>query len=152
MIGDGIPISLRFSTVCCDPHSQRMWHSQESSRYFSGTLLFFWWSGGCWQFDLCPSAFSKFSLKIWKFMIHILLKADLKNYKHCFASLWDECNCAVSWAFSGVAFFGGLEWKLTFSSPVATTEFSKFAGILSAAPSQYHLSGFEAQLEFHHLP
>ena len=27
----------------------------------------------------------------------------------------------------------GLEWKLTFSSPVARAEFSKFAGILSAA-------------------
>ena len=32
---------------------------------------------------------------------------------------------------------------LTFSSPVATAEFSKFAGILSAALSQYHLLGFE---------
>ena len=32
----------------------------------------------------------------------------------------------------------GLEWKLTFSSPVATAEFSKFAGISSAALS--HLS------------
>ena len=29
----------------------------------------------------------------------------------------------------------GLEWKLTFSSPVATAEFSKFADILSAALS-----------------
>ena len=36
-----------------------------------------------------------------------------------------------------------LEQKLTFSSPVATVEFSKFAGILSAALSQYHLLGFE---------
>ena len=36
-----------------------------------------------------------------------------------------------------------LEWKLTFSSPVATAEFSKFAGILSVALSQHHLSGFE---------
>ena len=45
-----------------------------------------------------------------------------------------------------------LEGKLTFSSPVATVEFSKFAGILSAALSQHHLSGFEiVQLEFHHL-
>ena len=26
---------------------------------------------------------------------------------------------------------------------MATAEFSKFAGILSAAPSQHHLSGFE---------
>ena len=40
----------------------------------------------------------------------------------------------------------------TFSSPVATVEFSKFAGILNTALSQHHLSGFEiAQLEFHHL-
>ena len=36
----------------------------------------------------------------------------------------------------------GLEWKRTFSSPVATAEFSKFAGILSAALSQHHLLGF----------
>ena len=42
--------------------------------------------------------------------------------------------------------------KLNFSSPVATAEFSKFAGILSVALSQHHLLGFEiAQLEFHHL-
>ena len=35
---------------------------------------------------------------------------------------------------------------------MAIAEFSKFAGILSAALSQHHLSGFEtAQLEFHHL-
>ena len=38
--------------------------------------------------------------------------------------------------------FLGLEWKLTFSSPVTTAEFSKFAGILSAALSQHHLLGF----------
>ena len=44
----------------------------------------------------------------------------------------------------------GLEWKLTFSSPVATAAtFSQFAGILSAA---HHLLRFEiAQLEFHCL-
>ena len=30
-----------FSIVCCDPHSQRLWHSQYSiSRYFSRTLAF----------------------------------------------------------------------------------------------------------------
>ena len=36
----------------------------------------------------------------------------------------------------------GLEWKLTFSSLVATAEFSKFDNILSAALSQHHLLGF----------
>ena len=32
---------------------------------------------------------------------------------------------------------------MIFSSPVATAEFSRFAGILSAALSQHHLLGFE---------
>ena len=42
--------------------------------------------------------------------------------------------------------------KLTFSSPVANAEFSKFAGVLSAALSQHHVLGLEiAQQEFHHL-
>ena len=93
------------------------------------------------------SAFSKTSLNIRKFTVHILLKPGLDNFEHYFTSMWDECNCAAVWAFFGNPF----EWKLTFSSPVATVEFSKLAGILSAALSQHHLSGFEiAQLEFHH--
>ena len=36
-----------------DPHSQRLWHSQLSrNRCFSGAVLLFRWSSGCWQFDL----------------------------------------------------------------------------------------------------
>ena len=51
-----------------------------------------------------------------------------------------------------VGAFFGIGMKTDFSSPVVTAEFSKFAGKLSAALSQHHLSGFEiAQLEFHHL-
>ena len=81
------------------------------------------------------SVFSKSSLNIWKFMVHILLKPDLENFEYYFASVWDECSCVVVWAFFGICLFLGLERKLTFSSPVATAEFSKFAGILSAALS-----------------
>ena len=98
-------------------------------------------------------AFSKSSLNIWKFTVHILLKTGLENFENYLASMWDECNCAVIWTFLWHCPSLGLEWKLTFSSPLATSEFSKFAGILSGALSQYHLLGFEiAQLEFHHLP
>ena len=50
------------------------------------------------------SVFSKTSLNIRKFMVHILLKAGLENFKHYFTSVWDECNCAVVWAFFGIAF------------------------------------------------
>ena len=41
------------------------------------------------------SAFSKTSLNIWKFMVHVLLKCGLENFEHYFTSVWDECNCAV---------------------------------------------------------
>ena len=50
------------------------------------------------------SAFSKTSLNTWKFMVHILLKTGLKNFEHYSTSVWDECNCAVVWAFFGIAF------------------------------------------------
>ena len=33
------------------------------------------------------SAFSKASLNIWKFMVHILLKPGLENLKHYFTSM-----------------------------------------------------------------
>ena len=50
------------------------------------------------------SAFSKSSLNIWKFMVLVLLKTGLGNFEHCFASVWDECNCVVVWAFFGISF------------------------------------------------
>ena len=95
------------------------------------------------------SAFSKTSWNIWKFTVHALLKPGLENFAHYFTSLWDKCS---SWSTLWHCLSLGLEWKLTFSSPVATAEFSKFDGILSTALSQHHLLGFEiAQLEFLYL-
>ena len=41
------------------------------------------------------STFSKSSLNIWKFSVHVLLKPGLENFEHCFARVWDECICAV---------------------------------------------------------
>ena len=41
------------------------------------------------------SAFSKSSLNVWKFTVHELLKRGLENFEHYFASVCDECNCAV---------------------------------------------------------
>ena len=54
------------------------------------------------------SAFSKTSLNIWKFTVHILLKPGLENFEHYFASMWDEGNCAVVWAFFGITFLQSL--------------------------------------------
>ena len=33
------------------------------------------------------SAFSKPSLKVWKFMVHVLFKPGLENFEHYFASV-----------------------------------------------------------------
>ena len=33
------------------------------------------------------SAFSKSSLNIWKFLVHVLLEPDLENFEHYFASV-----------------------------------------------------------------
>ena len=46
------------------------------------------------------SAFSKFSFYIRNFSVYILLKPSLKNYENNFASMLNECNCAVIWTFS----------------------------------------------------
>ena len=46
-------------------------------------------------------AFSKTSLNIWKFSVHVLLKPGLEDFEHYFASMWDECNCVVVRAFFG---------------------------------------------------
>ena len=97
------------------------------------------------------SAFSKSSLNIWKFSVHVLLKPSLENFEHYLVGMWWMQLCGslnILWHCLSL----GLEWKLTFSSPVATAELSKFADILSTALSQHPLLGLEiAQLEFHHL-
>ena len=97
------------------------------------------------------SAFSKISLNVWKFTVYVLLKPGLENFEHYFTSVrWVQLCSILSILWHCLSL--GLEWKLTFSSPVATAEFSKVAGILSTALSQNHLLGFEiAQLEFHHF-
>ena len=52
------------------------------------------------------SAFSKSSLNIWKFLVHILLKPCLENFEHYFVSMWDECN-GVYFEYSlALPFFG----------------------------------------------
>ena len=89
------------------------------------------------------SAFSTSILNIWKLMVHVLLNPGLENF---------ECVRWVQLYSSLNIIWHCLSLGLTFSSPVATAEFSKFVGMLSAALSQHHLSGFEiAQLEFHHF-
>ena len=62
------------------------------------------------------SAFSKTSLNIWNFTVHVLLKSGLENFEHYFTSMCDECNCVVVWAFFDIAFLWG--WNENWTFPV----------------------------------
>ena len=64
------------------------------------------------------SDFPKYTLNIWKFSVHILLKPSLENFKHYFASMWDECNCAIVWTFFGIAFLW--DWNENWPFPINT--------------------------------
>ena len=62
------------------------------------------------------SAFSKSNLNIWKVMVQVLLKLGLENFEHYFASVWDDCNCVVVWAFFVIAFLW--DWNENWHFPV----------------------------------
>ena len=81
------------------------------------------------------SAFSKSSLSIWKFTVHILLKPDLENFEHYFTSVWDECNCSVVWTLFGFAFLW--DWNENWHFPVLCPWLS-FLNLLAFWVQHFH--------------
>ena len=80
-------------------------------------------------------AFSKSSLNIWKFTVHVLLKPGLKNFEHYFANVWNECNCVVVWTFFGIAFLW--DWKENWPFPVLWPLLS-FPNLLAYGAQHFH--------------
>ena len=60
-----VDVSLEFSSIFYDP--------MDVGNLISGS-----------------SAFSKSSLNIWKFSVHMQLKPGLENFEHYFASMWER--------------------------------------------------------------
>ena len=81
------------------------------------------------------SAFSKTSLNIWNFMVHILLKPGLENFEQIFLSVWEQCNCAVVWSFFGSAFLW--DWNENWPFPVLWPLLS-FPNFLAYWVQQFH--------------
>ena len=90
------------------------------------------------------SAFSKTSLNIWKFTVHILLKPGLENFEHYFTSVWDESNSAVVWAFFGIAFLW--DWNENGPFPVLWP-ISLVAQSVKSLPAVWETLGGEDPLE-----
>ena len=88
------PSLSEFSTVYCDPHSQSFGIVNKAD-VFLELSCFFSDPTDIGNLISGLSAFSKSSLNIWKFLVHVLLKPGLENFEHYFASVGDESNCMV---------------------------------------------------------
>ena len=86
--GLGFPSLSEFSTVYCDLHSQRFGIVNEAEiDVFLELSCFFNDPADVGNLISGFSAFSKTSLNIWKFTVHILLKPGLENFEHYFTSV-----------------------------------------------------------------
>ena len=81
------------------------------------------------------SVFSKSSLNVWKFTVHVLLKPHLENFECYFASVWNECNCAVVWAFFDISFLWDWNenWPFPFLWPLLS-----FPNLLAYGVQHFH--------------
>ena len=96
--------SLEEFSVCCYPHKGFGIVNKAEVDVFLELFCFFDEPEDVGNLISGSSAFSKSSLNIWKFTVHIVLKPCLDNFEHYFTSLWGECNYAVFWAFVDIAF------------------------------------------------
>ena len=83
-----IPSHEEFSTVCCDPHIKGFSIVNEAEiDIFLEVSCFFDGPADVGNLISGSSAFSKTSLNIWKFTVHVLLKPGLENFEHYLASV-----------------------------------------------------------------
>ena len=145
-----IPTSLRIFHIL-------LWSTQSKALAWSMKQIFFWNS---LAFSYDPTdvgnlisgsfAFSKSSLNIWKFSIHVLLKPVLEHFEHHFASMWNEFNCEVIWIFFGIAFLW--DWNESWHFPVLAL--LSFSNLLAYWVQHFNSTIFydlNSQLELHHL-
>ena len=79
---------LKNFPVCCDSHSQRLWHSQwnRAKCFFWNSLAFPMIQWMLANLISGSSAFSKYSLYLWKFSVQVLLKLSLEDFE--LTSMW----------------------------------------------------------------
>ena len=81
------PSLLEFSTVYCDPHKGFGMVNKAEIDVFLEVSCFSDDPADVGNLISGSSAFSKTSLTIWKFTVHVLLKPGLENFEHYFTNM-----------------------------------------------------------------
>jgi len=152
----GIPISLRifhsFFFVCVI-HTVRGFYvvnEAEVDVFFLGFPCFLYDPMDVGNVISGFSAFSKSSLYIQNFLVHLLLKPSLKDIEHHLASMWNERNCTHVRTFFGTVLLW--DWNENHFQSSGHCWVFQICWHIECSTWQHYLLGFEiAQLEFHHL-
>ena len=81
------PYLSEFSTVYCDPHKGFGIVNKAEINVFLEISCFFDYPADVDNLTSGSSAFSKTSLNICKFTVHVLLKPGLENFEHYFTGM-----------------------------------------------------------------
>ena len=120
----GIPITWRIF------HSL-LWSTQSEIDIFLELSCFFDDPVGVGNLISGSFAFSKTSLNIWKFTVHVLLKPGLENFEHYFTSVWDalklvsKSSYEIQVFFKMLSLYWVLEWVIFCLSPSGVLVFQE---------------------------
>ena len=111
----GILISLRiFQFVVI--HTVKGFSMVNEADVFQQFPCFFYDPVDAGNLNSGSSDFFKFSLNIWNFLVHVLLKPSLKDLEHNLTIMWDEYKWMIVWTLFGIVFLW--DWNENWSFPV----------------------------------
>ena len=102
------PSLSEFSTVYCDSHSHKGFGIVNKAEIdvFLEFPCFLYNPVNVGNLISGSSPFSKPSLDIWKFLVHITLKPSIKDFKHDLTSMGDEGDCPMISTFFSTTLVG----------------------------------------------
>ena len=113
-------VTTEFSTVCYDPHKGFSVVDETEVDVFLELSCFLYDPANVGNLISGSSSFSKPSLNIWKFLVHVMLKTSLEDFERNLTGMGDECNCPVAWTLLSTALLGnwGEDWPFPLLWPL----------------------------------
>ena len=98
----GIHLLKNFHSLLWSTQSKALAQSME--QIFSGIFLLFLWWTNVGNLVFGSSDFAKSNLYIFKLLVHILLKPNMKDFEYYVAFIWNKLSCLVVWTYFHIAF------------------------------------------------